>query len=177
MAYDANGRVTQTIAPAGGTTLQYYDADGNLTETIAADNSSIVTTYDADDRETQSVWYSTASAVVDTQNKTYDYDGHLLTASNTNGTYTFAYDNDGRVTNVQEPFGVTLSYAYDGDGNQTQVVDSFGGTQTSVYDVQDRLATREYTGESEELRVDFTYNAQGLMECQATIILPQQRQL
>jgi hypothetical protein len=48
-------------------------------------------------------------------------------------------------------------------GNQTQVTDSFGGTQTSVYDIEDRLVTREYTGQSQELRVDFTYNAQGLV--------------
>jgi RHS repeat-associated protein len=152
--------VTQTITPTGGTSLQYYDADGNVTESIAADNGSIVYTYDHDDRQTQQLWYA-SSTLVNTLNKTYDNDGDLLTASNGNGTYTFAYDHDNRLTNVQEPFSASLSYAYDGDGNQTQVVDSFGGTQTSVYDVQDRLVTREYTGESNNLRVDFTYGANG----------------
>ena len=63
----------------------------------------------------------------------------MLTASNSNGTYTFSYDSDGRLTNVQEPFGVSLSYSYDADGNQTQVVDSFGGTQNSVYDADGYL--------------------------------------
>jgi len=81
------------------------------------------------------------------------------------GTFTdlVAYDHDGRVTNVQEPFGVSLSYAYDGNGNQTQVVDSFGGTQTSTYDLEYRLTSRTYTGQSQNLREDFTYNAQGLV--------------
>jgi RHS repeat-associated protein len=165
MAFDADGHVTQTISPTSGTTLQYYDGDGNLTQSIAADgtiySSSIVYTYDGDDRQTQQLWYDSGSSLVDTQNKTYDNNGNLLTASNSNGTYTFAYDHDGRLTNVQEPFSASLSYAYDGDGNQTQVVDSFGGTQTSVYDMQDRLVTREYTGESQEMRVDFTYGANG----------------
>jgi RHS repeat-associated protein len=161
MAFDADGHVTETIASFGGTTLQYYDGDGSLTQTINPDTSSIVYSYDHDDRQTQQLWYDSGSTLVDTQSKSYDNDGDLLTASNTNGTYTFAYDHDGRLTNVQEPFGVSLSYAYDGDGNQTQVVDSFGGTQTSVYDLQDRLVTREYTGESQELRVDFTYGANG----------------
>ena len=161
MAYDADGRVTETISPTGGTTLQSYDADGNLTETIAADSSSIVQSYDADDRVTQALWYNPSHSVIDTRNKTYDNDGDLATASNVNGTYAFSYDPDNRVTQVSEPFGQTLSYAYDGDGNQTQVVDSFGGTQTSIYDVQDRLVTREYTGESQTLRVDFLYTPDG----------------
>ena len=158
MSYDADNRLTETISPSAGTALQYYDADGNVTESIAANGGSILTTYDADDRVTHEVWYE-SSFTVDTQNKTYDDDGLLLTASNDNGTYSFDYDPDGRVTQVSEPFGQTLNYAYDGDGNQTQVVDSFGGTQTSIYDVQDRLVTREYTGEGENLRVDFTYTA------------------
>src|ERR1700727_2076186 len=78
------------------------------------------------------------------------------------------YQAQSALTNVQEPFSASLSYSYDGDGNQTQVVDSFGGTQTSVYDVQDRLVTREYTGESEQMRVDFTYTAQGLISTQTS---------
>jgi len=126
-------------------------------------NSSIVISYDGADRETQQVWYDPSHNVVDTQNRTYTNNGQLATASNSNGTYTFAYDHDGRVTNVQEPFGVTLSYAYDGNGNQTQVVDSFGGTQTSTYDLEYRLTSRTYTGQSQNLREDFTYNAQGLV--------------
>jgi RHS repeat-associated protein len=164
MAFDADGQVTQTVSPTSGTTLQSYDGDGNLTQSIdaagTASSTSILYSYDADDRQTQQLWYA-SSTLVNTQSKTYDNNGDLLTASDSNGTYTFAYDHDGRLTNVQEPFGVSLNYAYDGDGNQTQVVDSFGGTQTSVYDLQDRLITREYTGESQELRVDFTYGANG----------------
>ena len=64
---------------------------------------------------------------------------------------------------MQEPYGVSLSYSYDGDGNQTQVGGFVWWYANSVYDVQDRLVTREYTGESQELREDFTYNAQGLI--------------
>ena len=130
-----------------------------MIESWAADDSEIVTYFDADNRATLQTWWDPLGMLENTENKSYDNDGHLLTASNNNGTYSFSYDADGRVTQVSEPFGQTLSYAYDGDGNQTQVADSFGGTQTSIYDVQDRLTTREYTGESQTLRVDFTYTA------------------
>ena len=66
----------------------------------------------------------------------------MKTASNSNGTYSFSYDRDNRLTHVSEPFGVTLTYAYDGDGNQTQVIDSFGGTETSSYDSNNYLTER-----------------------------------
>ncbi len=87
-----------------------------------------------------------------------------MTASNDNGTYTFAYDPAGRVTNVQEPFGVSLTYAYDGNGNQTEVADSFGGVQTSIFDPEARLLTREYSGEGQQLRIDYTYDGLGMID-------------
>ena len=70
---------------------------------------------------------------MDTFSYTYDGDGNILTASNSQGTYTLSYDNDGRVTNVTEPFGVSLAFIYDADANRTQVSDSFGGAEYSSY--------------------------------------------
>ena len=66
---------------------------------------------------------------------TYEGNGLMLTAANSNGAYSFSYD---------------------GTDNQTQVIDSFGGTQTSVYDVENRLTKREYAGQGQNLREDFT---------------------
>ena len=152
--------MNKQVDPNGDTTTFGYDADGNQTAVYTPDGNSVLSSYDADGRETQVVWYE-GGTVYDTQNKSYDNDGNLLTASNGAGTYTFSYDDDGRLTNVQEPFGVSLQYAYDGIGNQTQVIDSFGGTQTSFYDLDNRLVTREYSGESQNLRIDFTYGADG----------------
>jgi YD repeat-containing protein len=44
---------------------------------------------------------------------TYDSAGELLTASNQNGTHTFAYQN-GKLTGVrEEPFGLSLTLGYD----------------------------------------------------------------
>src|SRR5262249_17781748 len=92
---------------------------------------------------------------------TWDNDGHMLTASNNNGTYSFTYDNAGRVTQVVEPFSLTLNYAYDSAGNQTQVVDSQGGTTVSTYDSNNFLTRRTYQGQSQVMRVDFDNNAEG----------------
>ncbi len=71
------------------------------------------------------------------------------------------YDDDDRLTQVTEPFGVTLNFAYDADGNQTQVIDSFGGTQTSYYDSDNYLTETTYSGQSLAARIDFTNNKDG----------------
>jgi RHS repeat-associated protein len=99
--------------------------------------------------------------VVDVQNKTYDAAGDLLTASNANGAYAFTYDASGRVTHVEEPFGVWFTYGYDSHGNRTSVTDSFGDTETSVYDGNNRLASRTLVGQGQAMRVDYTYTADG----------------
>jgi YD repeat-containing protein len=49
----------------------------------------------------------------------YD-DGNVLTASNSNGTYTFTYNDDSRVYTATDPNGVTLTYDYDTNGNVTE---------------------------------------------------------
>src|SRR6266498_1180371 len=41
------------------------------------------------------------------------------------------------------------------------VIDSLGGTQTSVYDLESRLTSRTYNEQSQELRIDFDYDAMG----------------
>ena len=65
---------------------------------------------------------------------TYDAAGRLATASNSVGTYSLQYDDQGRVTHVDEPFGASLSFVYDAFGNRTLATDSFGGVTRSQYD-------------------------------------------
>jgi len=148
--YDVAGRVTVTVNPLG-TTLSYYDADSNVTETVDADGRTTLMSYDSEDRVLSNVDGSFA----------YNADGEMTSASNANGTYLMQYDPAGRVTNVSEPFGVTLSFAYDDAGNRTQLIDSLGGTQMSVYDVDDRLLTLTYSGQSQSLSETLSYYPDG----------------
>lgn len=81
-----------------------------------------------------------------------------------NVAYAFAYDGAGRLTQVSEPFGVTLQYAYDDEGHQTLRTDSLGGTVASVYDVENQLTRRDYQGHGLTLRVDYDFDALGRAE-------------
>ena len=78
-------------------------------------------------------------------------------AADPDGVYTLTYDNANRVTNVAEPFGLTLTFAYDAADNRTQVTDSKGGRATSTYDAANRLTERDYTGNA-TLRIDYGYS-------------------
>jgi YD repeat-containing protein len=48
----------------------------------------------------------------DVTSYTYDAAGNQTLAANNAGTYTMAYDSVNRVTNVKEPFSLSLTYAY-----------------------------------------------------------------
>src|SRR5258708_37406333 len=96
--------------------------------------------------------------VVNVLTFTYDSAGNQLTASNSAGTYTLAYDQNNRITQVQGLFGVTLTLSYDANNNRTQVQDSFGGFTTSVYNAVNLLATREFGGSGlTAVRADLAY--------------------
>src|SRR5439155_22552788 len=103
-------------------------------------------------------------APVETLRYSYDDVGNLLTAKNSQGTYTMVYDAVNRVTVVHGLFGTTLTYLYDAVGNRTEVLDSKGGVETSVYDDANNLQSRGFSGVSSTyLRVDLTYDGVNLL--------------
>jgi RHS repeat-associated protein len=122
-----------------------------MTQVLTPDSGTVNYTYDGAGRK------------LSDGNGTFTYDGagHVATASNNNGTYAFAYDHDGRLTQVTEPFSLTLNYSYDNAGNQTQVTDSQNGTTVSTYDSDNFLTRRTYQGQSQTFRVDFANNKEG----------------
>src|SRR5439155_14864532 len=88
--------------------------------------------YDNINRETGETWLVSGSTV-NTLTFSYDPNGNELTAANSAGTNTMAYDSINHMTAIQEPFGFSLTYSYDGVGNRTLVQDSLSGVLTSVY--------------------------------------------
>jgi YD repeat-containing protein len=102
--YDTAGRVTDTYDALGVRTHYTYDGLGNVLTVTAA--------------------YGTSSAEV-TQN-TYDTAGRLSsTAVNSGGlnlTTNYAYDPDGRITQVTDPNGHVTQTTYDADGRVLSTV-------------------------------------------------------
>jgi YD repeat-containing protein len=91
----------------------------------------------------------------------YNTDGTVATAGNDNGTYTFTYDDQGRVIGVDEPFGVDLTFGYDQYGNRNLVKDNLGGEEDSLYNASGQLLSRTLTQSGSTLRIDFTYDEFG----------------
>jgi RHS repeat-associated protein len=158
--YDADGEVTETIDPLGHMTTTMYDADGEVTEAIDAQGRTTTSLYDADGRLLSQTWEDAHGNVTNTETYSYDADGELLTAGNSNGTYTMTYDALKRVISVQNPFGLTLTYTYDADGNRTELQDSLGGVTTCLYDPDNELTSEQFGGTGQTpLRIDMTYDA------------------
>src|SRR5579883_1001148 len=139
-AYDAFGRVTTTTFPSGLIEQYSYDNVGNLTSKTDRRNQLIQYTYDWSNRLTKKS-YPDTSAV----NYTYDLDSRLTQVSDPTGTYSFTFDNMGRLIGTTTSYtflpgrNFTTSYTYDKASNRTGFTDPEGGSTTYVYDTLNRL--------------------------------------
>jgi RHS repeat-associated protein len=158
-SYDPLNRTVQQTDPFGKTTTFAYDAVGNMTSSTDRLGRIQNFVFDALDRVTGQTWISSGTTI-NTLTFTYDANSNLLTAANSNGTYTLSYDALNRVTVAAEPFGQTLTMSYDSVGNRTLLQDSHGGVTSSVYDADNNLTSLQFGGTGQTpLREDFTYNA------------------
>jgi YD repeat-containing protein len=106
--------VTQTIFPSTLLETYAYDAVGNLTSKTDRKNQRIQYFYDALDRLTSKTCPDTTSA-----NYVYDLVGKIKQVTDPTGTYSFAYDNMGRLIGTTTQywflpgFNYQNSYTYD----------------------------------------------------------------
>jgi RHS repeat-associated protein len=181
--YDSQNRMLSLTDPEGNETTWTYTVNTTVmtdpllntdTKTYNAKNELVselnrndeLTTYAYYDdgsleTETEYAGATTSTTVVDTLSWTYNADGTVATAGNDNGTYTFTYDDQGRVIGVEEPFGVTLTFGYDQYGNRNLVKDNLGGEEDSLYNASGQLLSRTLTQSGSTLRIDFTYDEFG----------------
>jgi RHS repeat-associated protein len=140
--YDAFGRVTQTAFPSSLTENYVYDAIGNLTSKTDRKNQTILYVYDALNRLSHK-GYPDATGV----DYVYDLASKIKQVTDPTGSYSFAYDNMGRLlgTTTQYSFlpgnTYTNSYAYDAASNRTGFTAPDGSTNTYAYDTLGRLST------------------------------------
>ena len=141
-AYDAFGRVTKTTFPSSAVETYSYDAVGNLTGKTDRKNQSITYTYDQLNRLTQKTYPDNS-----TVNYTYDNDSRLTQVTDPTGTYSFTFDNMGRLAGTTASYSFltsrtfTTSYAYDAASNRVGFTDPEGGSTAYAYDTLNRLQT------------------------------------
>src|SRR5260370_26129194 len=84
----------------------------------------------------------------------------MLTAGDTNGTYTFTKDALGREATQKDMFNITVTLTHDAADRLTGVADSLGGTVTNTFDNANRETKTQFTDTSSHaLSVTMAYSA------------------
>ncbi len=153
--YDALDRKTKELDPLFNSGTFAYDAIDRLTSTTDKKGQMVAYSYDLLNRQTGATGYSGSGLLT----FTFDANNNLLTAQTATATITNTYDALDRLATTRDAFSTVLTNTYDAADNRTLVVDSFSGTSTRVYDALNRVTTMLYSGQSANLREDFSYTA------------------
>ena len=156
-SYDAEGRLTTTLAPsvtvepgdgtttvARPTTTVGYDSFGEPVETKDPNGHITVTNYYPDSRvhTVTKPGYTppgSTSAITATTTETYDTLGNPKTLTDPLGNVTtFQYDQRSQQAQVANPDGSWTRTYYDSDGEPTEVIDADGATTTANWDFMGR---------------------------------------
>ncbi len=112
--YDADGRITEVIAPDGARTTLRYDAAGRQVEVVDAGGNRTTHTLDpAGNVLREDVW-DAGGELWRTQSRGYDALGQMTSTTAADGGVTrHEYDAEGRVIATTDPIGRRATVAYD----------------------------------------------------------------
>ena len=85
--------------------------------------------------------YQPFNRLTSTASATYSYDnnGNVVSKTDSLGNWTFDYDEENRLTQVNRPGGLTINDKYDGLGRRIQRTTSAGSNERYVYDTTEVL--------------------------------------
>lgn len=181
LTHDGDGLPTEFEPPSGRTVTNVFDSSGHLSE---ASHPDATVTFDRDDanRITKHTWSPADGGADQTVSTTRD--GELVTemsySGQASGTFSYAHDADGRVSELTYPDGTTRSISHDDDGllsgmgpftieregpmgKPSKITD---GTLTVdiSYDASNNVASRTHVVDGTTIYdVSYTYDASGLL--------------
>ena len=122
--YDQEGRLSKETDPLGKTIRYTYTAAGKVWQKINDVTGEAIITYSYDPQGRL-----TGRTYLDGSWDSFGYTpgGRLATAANQNISYTFAYDNAGRLQSITASNGKVVSYTYNAAG-QRRTVTALSGT-------------------------------------------------
>ncbi|MBZ5689021.1 MAG: IPT/TIG domain-containing protein [Acidobacteriia bacterium] len=138
--YDTQGRMTKTTFPSTLFETFGYDGGGNLTSKTDRKNQTIQYVYDAMNRLTSKT-YPDSTAV----DYVYDLAGKIQQVSDPSGTYSYSYDNMGRMIGTTTTYSFLPghnfqnTYTYDAASNRTSITAPDNSITTYGYDTLNRL--------------------------------------
>jgi YD repeat-containing protein len=134
--------VVETNFPSSYSDTYEYDANNNLTSKTDRNSHTIDYEYDEVNRLVEKTYPDSSTVAY-----TYDLAGKLTQVVDPTGTYSFSYDNMGRLTGTTTAYSFltgrnfTTAYAYDAASNRTGFTDPESGSTTYSYDTLNRLTT------------------------------------
>ena len=134
--YDQTGKLVKEVDPKGYITAYSYNPDGTLANRTDGNGNVTTYTYDAADRLLSKTYQDGSSDTF-----TYDAAGNVITASNTNISYTLSWDVDNRLTSITDNSGRSINYVLDANGNRTKMTAPDGRITTYTYDAKNNLKT------------------------------------
>jgi RHS repeat-associated protein len=161
-AYDPVGRPAVTWDITGASWVTGYDLDGNIAS--ETDPAGVGRTYRYDNAD-QLTTVDFIGGAIQSYSFSYDNAGRLTTGSDPY-THTYTYDGRGNLATVKDNLNNTTSYGYDGTGRRTSTALPSGHTSTVAYDAAGRVITAvDGAGDTSH----YTYDTAGQL---ATVTLP-----
>ena len=180
--YDAIGQITKVTLGDGSFLSYTYNAARRLTGIGNTAGESIAFTHDAMGNVTSRTVKDSAATIVETQSRTYDELGRLLSLIGAaSQTWTLGYDKTGNLTDVEDPRANVFSYAYDGlnrlialtdeDNAETEIPRNAQGDIASLTDPNSVVTSFVRNGFGDIIReqspdtgtTDYVRNALGLV--------------
>ena len=139
-AYDAEDRRTVATDPLGNATTTAYDAEGQVLTVTDPLNRVTTTTYN------NRGWKATSTDPLgNLSTYTYSATGKPASVADQRSLgqvfINYTYDNDDRLTAVNNSNITTTTYGYDAVGNRTTITDGNNNTTTNTYDSRNRPTT------------------------------------
>ena len=133
--YDRNGNVTKETDPLGYATTFAYDSANRLTGKTDRLGRRIDYGYYNNNQVQTETWKNSGGTTVNTITFTYNANGQVLTAGDSNGTVTFTYDNFGRLATKTDVWGIGMTFTYNKADYLVKVQDSkvFGDNYLSPF--------------------------------------------
>jgi YD repeat-containing protein len=129
-SYDANSNLTGWT-DAQGTWARVYDADNRCTSESLGGTTRVSYTYDATGKK------GLLSTLVDSGSRTITYSytsrNQLYQVSESAGTTTYSYDNDGNETGITNPNSTTVTNVYDAENQLSSVTNKNSSNTTLAY--------------------------------------------